>query len=417
MKAFFILLLCLLLPLSGCEKPAVSASASLIEEAKLPDNVRAMWITQFDMTLMCLDGDGQVRVQEAYEARVNLMVSKLRMIGVNTVFIQARPNADALYPSSLFPASEYAVGKSGGEFRYDPFGILVDACKKGGISPHAWINPLRAMKTDSALAQNTAYPVGAWIASANTYGRYVVEVDGYYYLNPAYDEVRALIADGAREILRTYPVDGLHIDDYFYPTTDASFDAGAFYEYQEKGGTQALDDFRRAQTEALVRTLSKLTRAEGRLFGVSPGGNTTRNYEELYADVLSWCEQGLPDYLCPQIYFGLEHQSHPFLEVCQGFDAWAQTYEIPLIVGMTLEKAANACVGGEDRYAGTGNREWIENDDVLARCLTLTKTLPSCRGVALFSYRLWFSPENGEEFTQTAKECEALLPGLKEIAW
>jgi len=412
MKLICLILLTSLLFLGGCAEPSAPVSATPAEQPTLTENVRAMWITQFDLTLMCLE-NGVPRDQEAYEARVHLMVSKLRLIGVNTVFIQARPNADALYPSALFPPSEYAVGK-GGVFSYDPFGLLVDACRKGGISPHAWINPLRAMKTDSPSVQNTAYPIGSWVATGHPC---VTAVNGYYYLDPAYEEVRTLVGEGARELLRTYNVDGLHIDDYFYPTIEKSFDSAAFSAYRERGGTLALADFRREQTESLVRTLSEVTRAEGALFGVSPGGNIKRNFEDLFADVERWCELGLLDYLCPQVYFGLAHETFPFTEVCQSFDAWAQACKIPLIVGLTLEKAANASVGGEDIYAGNGRREWMENRNVLAQCVKVTQTLPSCRGVALFSYRLLFSPEDGTEYLPTSEEADALIPVFKTAVW
>ena len=413
MKYMIVFLLVTMVLLSGCGRVPSAHGDSTNASSTLPENVRAMWISQFDLSLMCLS-DGQARPREEFEARVALMVSKLRMIGINTVFLQARPNADALYPSSLFPPSSYAVGKPLTDFDYDPFGILVEACRRGEISVHAWINPLRAMRADDVRVGATDYPIGTWLADPITCGRYVVEVGDTYYLNPAYEEVRALICAGAAEILDAYPVDGVHMDDYFYPTTDPSFDAAAF---AAMGNGRTIGDFRRAQTDTLVAALSETARNRGRLFGVSPSGNTRRNFEELYADVETWCQKGYLDYLCPQIYFGLEHETFPFDEVCAAFDVWADRYKLPLIVGMTLEKAANASVGGEDIYAGNGRREWVENRDVLARCLRETQALPSCRGVALFSYRLLFSPDNGKDNQAVTEECERFLPAFKSMTW
>ena len=413
MKCMIAILLATLLLLGGCGQRPSAQAPQAAQRTSLAEDVRAMWISQFDLSLMCLT-NGQARPREDFETRAILMVSKLKMIGINTVFLQARPNADALYPSSLFPPSSYAVGKEIAPFTYDPFGILIEACQAGEISVHAWINPLRAMRADDPRAANTEYPVGTWLADSSTNGTYVVEVGGTYYLNPAYAEVRALICAGAEEILKQYPVDGIHIDDYFYPTTDPSFDATAF---EANGNGNTLGDFRRAQTEALVASLSQTARAYHKLFGVSPSGNMRRNFEELYADVESCCENGYLDYLCPQIYFGLEHETFPFATVCAEFDALASKSNIPLLVGITLEKAANASVGGEDIYAGGGKREWIENRDVLARCLAETQNLPSCRGVALFSYRLLFSPENGSENEAVAEECERFLPAFKTMDW
>ena len=381
------------------------------EGSTLPKTVKAMWISQFDLTLMCVQNGEHQRDLESYRAHVVLMMSKLRMMGFNTVFVQVRPNADSLYPSSLFPPSAYAVGRDE-NFSYDPLAILITEAKSASLSVHAWINPLRGMTVTSRQATNTAYPVGRWIAQGTPF---VHAVGGYYYLDPAYDEVRTLIAQGAQEVLTHYEMDGLHIDDYFYPTTDEGFDRQAYQAYLAQGGRASLADFRRENTQALVATLCRTAHDNGVLFGISPGGNIERNRNELYADVAAWCRAGLMDYLCPQIYFGMEHQTHPFAEVARAFSNMVADTEIALILGMTLEKAARGYAGESDIYAGSGKDEWIENRNVLLQCLQATKEMPACRGVAYFSYRLFYSPTDGSEYLPTAEERSHWLPAFSAI--
>ena len=203
------------------------------------------------------------------------------------------------------------------------------------------------------------------------------------------------------------------MDDYFYPTTDASFDAAA---YSELGDSLSLDAFRRKNINRLVASLYDITKAYGeeKLYGISPAGNIGTVYERQYADVYTWCsEEGYIDYICPQVYFGLEHQNFDFVSVCNTWQDIIQTNEVDLIVGMTLEKALTQ----EDAYAGTGMNEWKEHTDILKRCLEYTAQLEKCRGVCVFSYQHFFDPSTGEEIAGTAAEREEFIPALETITW
>ena len=171
------------------------------------------------------------------------------------------------------------------------------------------------------------------------------------------------------EIIERYDVDGVHIDDYFYPTSDESFDEVSYLALNEK--KLSLGDFRRENTTRLVKSIYDTVKFQNSslLFGVSPSGNTTRNYSELFADVESWCRDGYIDYLCPQIYFGFEHATHPFYEVLSEFSEIARGTSVSLIIGITLEKADNGYRGIADTWAGTGGDEWIEQKNIIKRSL------------------------------------------------
>lgn len=412
---FIVFTLCVMLVFTSCanrvKRSAETQKSDLENTVQLADNVRAMWISQFDLTLMCVK-DGKQRKKDEYLSRVALMMARLLGMGINTVFVQLRPNGDSLYPSDIFPPSAYAVGALGADFEYDPFEILLNEAIRAGISVHAWINPLRLMKASEISSVSDKYILGKWIKNEKYYGTRIVKADGFCYLNPAYEEVREMIVSGAREIMDRYAVDGIHIDDYFYPTTSKDFDATA---YNNLGGGMSLEDFRRKNINLLVSELSEAARSRGKIFGASPSGNTSRNYNELYADVNAWCELGIVDYICPQIYFGIEHETFPFEKTAREFEEMCSKSGVDLIIGMTLEKAQNGYKGIGDTYAGSGRDEWINNKNILARCFKITLAM-KCKGVAFFSYRLFYSPD-GSSVSETYEERKALLTAMQQAGY
>lgn len=373
--------------------------------------ISAMWLSQFDLAPLMTE-HGQMRQKADYTARIEQALENLRQNGINTLFVQLRPNGDSLYPSELFPSSAYAVGRTGAPFSYDPFSILLELAHEKELSVHGWINPLRLFSDSTKKELTGEYRHLDWCEEND--GKAVL-VGNTWYLNPAYEETRAYVAAGVAEILACYPVDGIHMDDYFYPTTDKAFDQAAYEQYRQNGGTLSLGDFRRDSINRLLSALYETVHhfSDNRMFGVSPSGNTKRNYEELYADAAYWCShKGYVDYLCPQIYFGIEHETHDFQSVALQFDQMIKADGIDLYIGMTLEKAYKGYYGEEDQYAGSGKREWIENRDILARCLAATDELKQGNGVAFFSYQCLFSSQNGISVEATKKEWENLLPLL-----
>ena len=395
--------------------PSLSTSAKKsirpsVYSPQIYDKPKAMWLSQFDMREIYTK-DGKQRDASEYTRLVEGIISNISSMGINTVFIQLRPNGDSIYPSEIYPPSQYAVGAYGGEFCYDPFDIFLSLAHKSDISVHAWINPLRCMSVENIEKIPEEYTIKQWYQKTE----YIKEVDGYLYLDPAYEEARELVCDGVAEIIESYDVDGVHIDDYFYPTSDESFDASSYLALNDK--KLSLGDFRREQTNKLVKSLYDTVKAKNSslLFGVSPSGNTDRNYNELFADVERWCAEGYVDYICPQIYFGFEHATRPFDAVLSEFSEMARRGNISLIVGITLEKADNGYRGIKDTWAGTGSDEWITQKNIIKRSLLCVRELDDTYGVALFSYRLLFDPITGEPRIETREEYENFLPVFWEM--
>ena len=379
------------------------------------EDMKAMWLSQYDLADIYASGGGQ-RPREDFTERMAQVLDNVKAEGFNTVIVQLRPFADSMYPSEYYPVSSFVTGKIGAPASYDPVAIIVELAHERELSVHAWINPLRGMYENEIESVDARYPMRQWYDDDALRGKYIVAVGGRWYLNPAYEEVRELIRAGAEEALTLYDFDGLHMDDYFYPTTDASFDADAYAEYLSSGGTMSLGDFRRNNVNLLVKELYSTTHRSGaqRLFGISPGGNSDTAYGSQYADIYAWCAKaGYVDYICPQVYWGLEHATHDFLRVTREFQDMIKTDSVDLIIGMTFGKAYSK----EDQWAGSGKDEWKQNDDILLRCLQSTLELDSCRGVAVFCYQYFYEPLSGEAVEETAAERENFMTLFPDISW
>lgn len=275
-------------------------------------------------------------------------------LGINTIFAHACAFGEAYYPSAYYPAAATEQG-------LDYMQLLSEECATLGLSLHAWLNPLRLEDNAAISAWETTTPPAAWYHSADTRGSYVVQVDDRWYLNPAYEEVQTFLCDAVQELLCEYDIDGIHIDDYFYPTTDAAFDAAAFSE----SGAESLEEWRRGNINTLLQRLCETVHqvSDTAVFSVSPGGNRTSNYNTQYADCARWCEEeGYCDWLIPQIYYGYENETMPFTETVADWTALERVPSVQLIIGLAAYK-----VGAVDAFAGSGSLEWQQQKALLAR--------------------------------------------------
>ncbi len=366
------------------------------------DFMKAVWISQFDMAGI-LKENGAQRDKESFESLYSRVLNNIKNDGYNTVIVQVRPYADSFYPSELFPVSNYVSGAFGVENIYDPFEIIVSLCKEIGLSVHAWLNPMRGMKVNEIVNIPDKYPIKQWYNDPEKRGYYIVEVGDRFYLNPAYEEVRALIASGAKEVCENYEIDGVHIDDYFYPTKEELFDKSAFDQYISNGGKNTLKKFRHEMLDLMVSEMYRSIKSvdEKLLFGISPAGNIENTYNDLYTDVYKWCsEEGYIDYICPQIYFGLEHQTHDFIKVYNIWNGIIKNNKVKIFAGLTLGKAKS----GVDNYAGVGKNEWANNKDVLKRCLEYIATRNECGGIVVFCYQHMYDPITGQSVKETEEE-------------
>ena len=305
---------------------------------------RAAWI-------QCVNGQFQGIGTEKMQKTLRYQLDELQKDGANAIIFQVRPACDALYQSRLEPWSHFLTGVQGKAPSpyWDPLQWMIDECHKRNMELHAWINPYRAkMKSAYPLAVNHI---------AKVHPERTFSYDGLTLLNPALQENRDYICTIVEDILRRYDVDGLHIDDYFYPypvpgvpiPDDAQYNANP-QGYTNKG------DWRRYQVDLLIEQLnSTIHRVKPWVkFGISPFGiyrnqkndpkgsktNGLQNYDDLYADILLWIEKGWVDYNVPQLYWEMGHKAADYTELIHWWNQHAS--ERPLFIGEDVERTVKA---------------------------------------------------------------------------
>lgn len=305
-------------------------------------------------------------------------------LGFNTVFLQVRPTADSFYDSDVFPWSKYISGKQGiaPDDGFDPLEYWVEGAHKRGIELHAWINPYRVAVSKSdfnALADNHPAKINPNLVVAHT--------NGQYYFNPALPEARQLVSAGVREIVENYDVDGVHLDDYFYPDEDFADDA----EYEMYGGNfDNIGDWRRNNVDLLIMELQEIVRNEGKRFGISPSGiwankesdtpegSDTRGYESYTtacADTRKWVKNEWIDYIVPQIYWNIGYSIADYDHLARWWADVVRGTNVDLYIGMADYRVV------EDDSASV----WYM-DTELRRQLTLNRTIPEIKGEIHYSY-------------------------------
>lgn len=317
---------CTAVPVVVETPPALPAPPPALPGA--PAEFRAAWVA----TVANIDWPSRPGLPAAQQRAEALgMLDRAAAIGLNAIVLQVRPAADAIYRSALEPWSEYLGGVQGQppDDGHDPLAFWIDQAHRRGLALHAWFNPYRARHPSAKgpLAPNHLAHVQPALVKA--YGDLL-------WMDPgepaAAERTLAVVAD----VLRRYAVDGIHIDDYFYPypvrtgsgdaAVDQPFpDAPAWQRYQQGGGALARDDWRRDNVDRLVQAMHALVKRERPevLFGISPFGlgrperrppgiQGFSQYHQLYADVERWCEQGWCDYLAPQLYWPIDPPAQAF---------------------------------------------------------------------------------------------------------
>ena len=282
---------------------------------------------------------------------LSTQLDALQKAGINAIIFQVRPEADALYMSYYEPWSRYLTGQQGvaPDPYWDPLQWMIDECHCRGMELHAWINPYRA-KTKGTKELGLKHPY-------KSNPERFVHYDGMLIFNPALKENRDYICTIVTDIVRRYDVDGLHIDDYFYPypVPGLEFDDEQSFRADSRGFTDK-GDWRRDNVNMLVEQLHRTIRSVKPWvkFGISPFGiyrnqksdpegsatNGLQNYDDLYADILLWIDKGWVDYTIPQLYWEIGHKAADY-ETLVGW--WAEhAAGRPLYVGQDVMRTVKA---------------------------------------------------------------------------
>lgn len=349
------------------------------------DELRGVWISVFDIDYK--NGD-----EQSFIRSFDSMMQNVRKLGCNAVFVHVRSHGDACYPSKLFPWSAYITGTQGVAPDFDPLEIMIKLAHNHSLKFHAWINPYRVSSNgDISKLSDDNYAKKCLRSKDSAMSRQVKKAAGGIYYNPSNKAVLERIIGGVDELVKNYDVDGVHIDDYFYPTTDADFDSEDYAEYK-KSTEQPLDlaNFRRKCVDETVSGIYSAVKAANKntVFGVSPRASVYYNYNTCYADVAKWCKTGgYADYIAPQIYFGFDDERTDQNGMAFKFDECANYWnklcggKCKLYYGLGLYRSGEKIEG-----AGSGENEWIENDDIITRQVDYSRKLSNFGGFILFSY-------------------------------
>lgn len=405
--------LCAALLLGGCGVPTGGETAAPVRVSMARDDFRAVWVsTVYNLDYPSRGTEDPAKLKREADA----ILTGAAEMGMNAVILQVRPSGDALYPSELFPWSRYLTGdqKTAPKDGFDPLEYWVEGAHALGLELHAWLNPFRVTKNGKTELEALSDK-----SPAKKNPDWVVECRDNFYLNPGLPEVRELVVQGAEEIVRNYDVDGIHLDDYFYPEGDFD-DAAAFETY---GGKATLGDWRRENVNALVQALDKRLHAiePGLSFGISPSGiwrdkkNDNRgsattagfeSYSASYADSRRWVKEGWVDYLCPQVYWEIGHRTSDYATIVNW---WADTVRgtgVKLYIGMADYRAGNSDAASP----------WHGVKAVRAQ-LALNKTIPEVSGEAHFRYAFLEEVEGLKDLYLSEYAGVEVGPDKETLAW
>ncbi|MBQ4633204.1 MAG: family 10 glycosylhydrolase [Prevotella sp.] len=296
--------------------------------------------------IQCVNGQFQGMSKDKMQSTLKYQLDELQKDGVNAIIFQVRPECDALYVSDIEPWSRFLTGRQGTNPGWDPLQWMIDESHKRGMELHAWINPYRAKTKNTFEMANNHIAI--------KHPDYVFAYDGQLILNPGMPECRDYICNVVRDIVSRYDVDGLHIDDYFYPypVKGQKIPDADIYN-KNNNGISNINDWRRDNVNVFVKQLGETIHEVKPWvkFGVSPFGiyrnkkndaqlgsetNGLQNYDDLYADVLMWVNNGWIDYCVPQLYWEIGHKAADYKTLIKWWNKYASNRL--LFIGEDIER-------------------------------------------------------------------------------
>jgi uncharacterized lipoprotein YddW (UPF0748 family) len=336
--------------------------------------------------------------------------------GMNAMIVQVRPAADAFYPSSYEPWSEFLTGQQGKAPvpYWDPLSFMIEETHKRGMEFHAWLNPYRAVQTIGKSSIAPAHITKIYPEWFLTYG-------DKKYFDPGNKEAQRFVVQVVRDIVERYPVDAIHMDDYFYPYRIAGKEFPDAASYALSRSSLNKEDWRRSNVDSIIVAISKAIKAVNKevRFGISPfsvwrnkdkdqRGSDSRagqtNYDDLYADILLWLEKGWIDYVTPQLYLEIGHDKIAYEKL---LDWWSRNaYGKHIYIGHGIYRALDKAQSG-----------W-KNPRELPAQIQLLRANPQVQGSVYFSSKSFATNPNGwnDSLRNNYYRYPALLPPMPWIS-
>lgn len=368
------------------DRPATASAATNNSN----DEMKAVWIS-------FLEYGNKSYSKEKYTKYIDNMFNNCKAKGLNTVIVHVRPFADATYPSKYFPWSKYISGKAGKNPGFDPLKYAVSAAHKRGLDIHAWINPYRITKDTTKISTLAKTSIARkWATSKNAKKRRnVLNYNGQLYFNPASSEVQTLIVNGVKEIVKKYNVDGIHFDDYFYPSLGTIykkvFDAKEYNAYKKackkkKTTPMSIVAWRRNNVSKLLKRIHTAVKAIDKkcVFGISPAGNLDNLYAKnnYYVDAKLWMNSTkYIDYICPQIYWSFTQKYCPYKKTIDRWLSIPRNPKVKIYIGIAAYRAGISRAEAK----AVSDIGWSKSNTILKRQVQYLRN-EECDGFVLFSY-------------------------------
>lgn len=376
---------------------------------------RAVWIA----TVANIDWPSAGHIPfERQKKEFTDLLDYYQKLNFNAVIVQIRTSGDAFYPSKYAPWSRYLTGKEGQKpnTTEDPLSWMILEAHRRGLEFHAWLNPYRAtMNLDTKILspEHDFFKHKDWM----------IKYDTKYYYNPGLPEVRQHLVNIIQEVVRNYNIDAIHFDDYFYPYKVARLDFADGASFKKYGKpNQKIDDWRRENVNLLVKEVNETIKSEKPWvqFGISPfgvwrnrdkdpSGSNTRagqtNFDDLYADVLTWMKNGWIDYLIPQLYWSMDYNLASYRELVNW---WSRnSYNTKIYIG-----------NGPYKIRDNADKAW-ENPLEIINQVALSKITPNISGNAYFSAKSMYlkNRDVAELLHQNHYKIPALTPDVLPVSF
>jgi uncharacterized lipoprotein YddW (UPF0748 family) len=370
-----------------------SAQVDSLHPPAVPREFRGLWVA----TVENMDWPSRPGLPTSeQQGELLAILDRAAQLHMNAIILQVRPEADALYASPYEPWSRFLTGVEGQapDPRWDPLKFAVAEAHRRGLELHAWFNPYRAAYwKDSARARTHI---------SRQKPSLVVPYDRYLWMDPGRPEVRRLMLRAVLDVVRRYDIDGVHIDDYFYPYPEPDRsgktiefpDAASYTSYRRQGGSLSRSEWRRRNVNQLVSELYAAVKGEKMWVkvGISPFGiwrpgfpaTTTAGidtYEELFADSRKWLREGTLDYIAPQLYWPIEPAAQSYPELLRWWVS-ESVKDRHVWPGLALYK-----------LSVTGAKHMSAED--IVREIALTRETPGATGHLLFNARVLMDNVDG----------------------
>ncbi|GAA0402196.1 family 10 glycosylhydrolase [Paenibacillus motobuensis] len=354
-----------------------------VNPPQVSNELRGAWVS----TVYNLDWPSSTSAGKADSQKQDYvkLLDDLQGMGINAVFVQVRPSGDAFYPSDLVPWSTYLTGVSGKDPGYDPLQFMIEETHRRGMEFHAWFNPFRA-----SVDTNTAKLANNHVA--NSQPEWIVKFANKLYINPGIPDARKHVIDTIMEVVNGYDIDGVHLDDYFYPTGETKtsyFNDDSTYKQYNSKQLNNKGDWRRDNINEFVKDLGRsIHQVKPNVsFGISPfgvwrnkstdatGSDTKAGitaYDSTYADVRAWIQNDWVDYVAPQIYWSMSFNLAKYDTLV---DWWAKE-----VAGSRVK----LYIGHAPYKLGTSEAGWNSAQEIINQ-LTYNRSVPEVSGSIFFS--------------------------------